>query len=64
MTGSSISGKQGTTGPEARRKAAVVAAVNRGILSVDEACARYGMSLEEYSAWDRALHNFGLIDRH
>jgi hypothetical protein len=46
-----------------RRKAAVVAAVNDGALTVDEACTRYRMSLEEFSAWDRALHNFGFIGR-
>lgn len=46
-----------------RRKAAVVAAVNVGVLTVDEACNRYRMSLEEFSAWDRALHNFGIIGR-
>ena len=31
-----------------RRKAEVVAAVNGGLLSVDEACARYNLTLEEF----------------
>ena len=34
-----------------RRKAEVVAAVNGGLLSVDEACARYSLTLEEFAGW-------------
>jgi hypothetical protein len=41
-----------------RRKAAVVIAVKRGHLSLDEACVRYRLSLEEFASWQR------LIDRH
>ncbi len=33
-----------------RRKAEVVAAVNGGLLTVDEACARYSLTLEEFAA--------------
>ena len=34
-----------------RRKAEVVAAVNGGLLTVDEACARYSLTLEEFASW-------------
>ena len=38
-----------------RRKADVVAAVTGGLLSVDEACVRYGLIIEELTNWQRAL---------
>ena len=41
-----------------RRKAQVVAAVRGGLLSLEEACARYNLSVEEFLSWQR------LIDRH
>ena len=41
------------------RKAAVVTAVNTGILSVSEACQRYGLSLEELASWQRAVEREG-----
>ena len=47
-----------TTRWVARRKAAVVAAVRQGLITLDEACARYRLSREEYESWER------LIDRH
>ena len=43
-----------------RRKAEVVAAVNGGLLSVDEACERYGLSLEEFASWQRAVDRSGM----
>ena len=43
-----------------RRKAEVVAAVNGGLLSLDEACERYRLTLEEFTAWQRAVDRFGL----
>jgi hypothetical protein len=43
-----------------RRKAEVVAAVNGGLLSVDEACERYGLSLEEFAGWQRAVDRSGM----
>lgn len=43
-----------------RRKAEVVAAVNGGLLSVDEACERYGLTLEEFATWQRAVDRFGI----
>ena len=41
-----------------RRKAEVIAAVRGGLLTLDEACARYNLSVEEFVSWQR------LIDRH
>jgi hypothetical protein len=44
----------------ARRKAQVVAAVQAGLLSLDDALARYKLSLEEFTSWQRALYRHGL----
>jgi hypothetical protein len=44
----------------ARHKAQVVAAVNGGLLSLDEAYARYALSAEEFLSWQHALMKFGL----
>ncbi len=43
-----------------RRKAEVVAAVNGGLLTVDEACARYTLTLEEFAGWQRAVDRSGM----
>ncbi len=43
-----------------RRKAEVVAAVNGGLLSVDEACERYDLTLEEFASWQRAVDRSGM----
>jgi hypothetical protein len=43
-----------------RRKAEVVAAVNGGLLTVDEACARYDLTVEEFVSWQRAVERSGL----
>ena len=43
-----------------RRKADVVAAVTGGLLGVNEACARYGLSIEELTNWQRALSRSGM----
>jgi hypothetical protein len=50
----------GTTRWVVRRKAEVVAAVAGGLLTVDEACARYGLSLEEFAGWQRAVDRSGM----
>jgi len=52
--------KPGTSRWVVRRKAEVVAAVNGGLLSVDEACERYGLTLEEFSSWQRAVDRSGM----
>ncbi|MEJ0026701.1 MAG: DUF1153 domain-containing protein [Rhizomicrobium sp.] len=43
-----------------RRKAQVVAAVQGGALSLDEACSRYALTVEEFLSWQRAIDKFGL----
>jgi hypothetical protein len=43
-----------------RRKAIVVAAVKGGLLTIEEACARYTLSVEEYLAWQAAVDRHGL----
>jgi hypothetical protein len=48
-----------TTRWVARRKADVVAAVEGGALSAQEACNRYGLSLEELVSWQRAADREG-----
>ncbi len=42
------------------RKAEVVAAIRRGLISREEACARYGVSSEELLSWQRLLNEHGL----
>jgi hypothetical protein len=44
----------------ARRKAEVAAAVNGALLTADEACERYGLSLEELVSWQRAEERAGM----
>ncbi|MEM8755780.1 MAG: DUF1153 domain-containing protein [Pseudomonadota bacterium] len=44
----------------ARRKAAVVAAIEAGAISADEACARYGLSDEELSSWRESVARHGV----
>jgi hypothetical protein len=34
-----------------RHKAMVVAAVRHGLITLDEACRRYNLSIERYQAW-------------
>ena len=41
-----------------RRKAEVVTAVRAGLLTLEEACARYNLSVEEFLSWQT------LIDKH
>lgn len=43
-----------------RRKAEVVAAVDGGLLSLEEACERYDLSIEELAGWQRAVQQFGM----
>ena len=44
----------------ARRKAEVVSAVRGGLLSIDDACARYGLSVDEFLSWQRSIDKHGL----
>jgi len=42
-----------------RRKAEVVAAVNGGLLTIDEVLERYNLTLEEFAGWQRAVDRSG-----
>jgi len=50
----------GTSRWVVRRKAEVVSAVSGGLLTVDEVCERYGLSLEEFAGWQRAVDRSGM----
>ena len=43
-----------------RRKAEVVAAVRGGLLSLDEACQRYTLTVEEFLSWQYSIDQHGL----
>ena len=43
-----------------RRKAEIVAAVRGGLLSLDDACSRYDLTVEEFHAWQSSIDNYGL----
>jgi hypothetical protein len=43
-----------------RRKAEVVAAVRAGVISLEEACQRYTLSVEEFLSWQRSIDRHGL----
>ena len=43
-----------------RRKAIVVHAVRDGAISLQEACRRYRLSVEEFLAWQRAIERYGI----
>ena len=43
-----------------RRKAEVVAAVRGGLLSFEEACERYKITVDELLSWQRSIDKHGL----
>ncbi|MFM7085060.1 MAG: DUF1153 domain-containing protein [Hyphomicrobium sp.] len=43
-----------------RRKAEVVAAVRGGLLSLEEACERYTLTVDEFLSWQRSIDEHGL----
>ncbi len=43
-----------------RRKAEVVAAVNGGLLTIEDVCDRYSLTLEEFASWQRAVERSGM----
>ncbi|MFQ5348481.1 MAG: DUF1153 domain-containing protein [Rhodothalassiaceae bacterium] len=43
-----------------RRKAEVVAAVRGGLITLEDACKRYSLSVEEFLSWQRAIDRNGL----
>ena len=44
----------------ASRKAQVVAAVQSGLMTIDEVMARFRLSLEEFYSWQRAMDRAGI----
>ncbi len=43
-----------------RRKAEVVTAVRAGLLSLEEACERYHLSVEEFLSWQSMIDSHGM----
>ncbi|EAU41151.1 hypothetical protein FP2506_12829 [Fulvimarina pelagi HTCC2506] len=43
-----------------RRKAEVVAAVRGGLLSLEEACSKYTLTVEEFLSWQLSIDQHGL----
>jgi Protein of unknown function (DUF1153) len=50
----------GTTRWVIQRKAKVLAAVLGGLLSLEDACTRYMLTVEEFLAWQRSIDRHGL----
>lgn len=44
-----------------RRKAEVIAAIRGGLLSLSDACTRYGLSEEEVTSWQRLVEAHGML---
>ena len=43
------------------RKAEVVLGVRHGVISIEEACRRYRLSIEEFGSWQRLIDEYGLL---
>lgn len=43
-----------------RRKAEVVAALKGGLLTIDEACERYSLTIEELALWQNSVDRSGM----
>lgn len=43
-----------------RRKAEVVAGVRSGLISLEDACRRYRLTVEEFLSWQRLIDKHGL----
>ena len=43
-----------------RRKAEVVAAVRGGLLSLEDACSRYTLTVDEFLSWQVSIDQYGL----
>lgn len=43
-----------------RRKAEVVAGVRAGLISLEDACRRYRLTVEEFLSWQRLIDKHGL----
>lgn len=46
------------------QKAKVVLALQHGLLTLDEACCRYALTIEEICSWQRAYARYGLVGLH
>ena len=42
------------------RKAEVVAGVRAGLITIEEACERYTLSIEEFLSWQRLIDSHGV----
>jgi DNA-binding winged helix-turn-helix (wHTH) protein len=47
-----------------RRKATIVNAVHSGVMSPEEVCRRYKVSVEEFVTWQRAIETHGVAGLH
>jgi hypothetical protein len=43
-----------------RRKAEVVAGVRSGLITLEEACRRYSLSIDEFLSWQRLMESHGV----
>lgn len=43
-----------------RRKAAIVEAVRSGLVSLEEVCRAYKLSIDEFLAWERDMDRYGV----
>ena len=43
-----------------RRKAEVVAGVRTGVITLEDACKRYKLSVDEFRSWERLLERHGV----
>ena len=43
-----------------RRKAELVAGVRGGLLTLEQACEKYSLSIDEFRSWERLLGRFGV----
>lgn len=50
----------GTSRWVTRRKAEVVQAVRSGLISLEEACRRYTLSMDEFLSWERLFDKHGV----
>lgn len=49
-----------TTRWVAKRKAQVVAAVRSGVITLDEACRRYALTVDEFLGWQASVDSHGM----
>jgi hypothetical protein len=43
-----------------KRKASLVACIRAGLLTLDEACERYSLSVEEFQSWQLLIEHHGM----